>query len=315
MTAVDLRQEAVPLVRETFSEFQRHNSQWLAAAIAYFTLFSIAPLVIVIVEIAGFALGQHQQALNMLYGYLGHTARAQAADVIRSIVQSTFSHTNGGTFTQIIGWVFFILGAIGLFSAFQQALNTVWDVPQKKTGLIEMVRMRLVSFGIVLVVAILLLVSLFINSAVMTAEQALAHLAPFAPGLAKGIDYVVSAAIIAGLFAVIFEYLPDRRIAWRDVWPGAIASAVLFVIGQALLSWYLGYAGLSSSFGIFGGIVAFLLWANYSAQIVLFGAEFTHVYARRRGNVTRSSVGEVRTGSPQDRSQSRQSMPGTSAPR
>jgi membrane protein len=309
--------EIVSEIRETVSEFGRHNGQWAAAAMAYFTLFAVAPLFIVVVEIVGAVLGRHQQALDMLYGYLARSARPEAANDVRAIVQATFAHQHSGPVGQIVGWVLFALGALGLFSAFQYALNTIWEVPPKKNGWLEAIRSRLVSFGIVVVVALLLLVSLLVNSLLGGAEQALAKVAPFLPVLARWADYAFSIAVVAALLAVIYEYLPDVRIEWRHVWPGAIVSAVLFVIGQALLSWYLGYTGIATTFGVLGGIVAFLIWANYSAQIVLLGAEFTRVYARRRGGVkpAQSSAGESRTGSLRGRLQSTQSTPEYRAPR
>lgn len=312
-----MMREIVSEIRETFAEFARHNDQWAAAAMAYFTLFAIAPLFIVVVEIVGAVLGRHQQVLDMLYGYLAHSARPEAANDIRTIVQATLARQHSGLLSQIVGWALFILGALGLFSAFQQALNTIWEVPPKKNGLMSAIQARIVSFAIVVVVALLLLVSLLINSMLGTAEQALAHVAPFLPPLAKWLDYVFSVAVIAALLAVVFEYLPDVRIEWRHVWPGATVSAVLFVIGQALLSWYLGYTGMASTFGVLGGIVAFLIWANYTAQIVLFGAEFTRVYARRRGGImpATASAGVSRTGSLPGRSQSTRSTQEYRAPR
>jgi len=305
------------MIRETFSEFARHKDQWAAAAIAYFALFAIAPLFIVLVEIVGAVLGQHRQVLDTLYGYLARAAKPQTAEDVRAIVQTTLARQHSGPIGQIVSWILFVLGSVGLFSAFAQALDNVWEVAPKSSGLIQVVRSRLVAFGIVLVVALLLLVSLLVNSFLGPAEQALGHAAPFLPGIAKWLDYLVSIAVVAVLFAAIYEYLPDARIAWRDVWPGAIVSAVLFVAGQALLSWYLGYTGFASALGVIGGVVAFLIWANYSAQIVLLGAEFTRLYARRRGGVTPAppSAGVSRTGSLPDRLQSTQSRPAYRAPR
>ena len=304
-------------IRETVSEFARHNGQWAAAAIAYFTLFAVAPLFIVVVEIVGAVLGRHQQVLDALYGYLAHSARPEAANDIRTIVEATFARQHSGPVAQIVGWALFLLGAIGLFGAFQHALNTIWDVPPKKNGWMHAVQSRLASFAIVVVVALLLLVSLLANSFLGGAQQALARVAPFLPTLARWADYLLSIAVIASLFAVVYEYLPDVRIEWRHVLPGAIVSAVLFVIGQALLSWYLGYTGVASTFGVLGGIVAFLIWANYSAQIVLLGAEFTRVYARRHGGVrpAPSSAGVSRTGSLRGHLQSTQSTSEFRAPR
>jgi membrane protein len=309
--------ETVLEVRETFAAFGRHNGQWAAAAIAYFTLFAVAPLFIVVVEIVGAVLGQHQQVLDTLYGYLAHSARPEAANDIRTIVQATLSHQRSGFVGQIVGWALFVLGAIGLFSAFQHALNTIWEVTPKKNGLVEAIRSRAVSFALVVVVALLLLVSLLVNSFLGAAALALAHVSPVLPTLAKWVDYVVSVAVVAALFAVIYEYLPDVHVEWRNVWPGAIVSAVLFVVGQALLSWYFAYTGMASTFGVLGGIVAFLIWANYSGQIVLLGAEFTRVYAQRHGSVTpaQSYAGVSRTGSLRGHVQSTQSRPEYRAPR
>lgn len=310
-------QETVSEIRETFAAFGRHNGQWAAAAMAYFTLFAVAPLFIIVVEIAGAVLGQHQQVLDMLYGYLAHSARPEAANDIRTIVQATFSHHRSGLLGQVVGWVLFVLGAVGLFSAFQHALNTIWEVAPPKNGLVEAIRSRAVSFAVVVVVALLLLVSLLVNSFLGTAAQALVHVSPFLPTLAKWVDYVLSVAVIAALFAVMYEYLPDVVVEWRNVWPGAIVSAVLFVVGQALLSWYFAYTGMASTFGVLGGIVAFLIWANYSAQIVLLGAEYTRVYAQRHGKVTPapSSADVPRTGSLRGHLQSTQSRPEYRAPR
>jgi membrane protein len=273
----------VPLVKETFSEFQRHKSQWLAAAIAYFTLFAIAPLIIIVVEIAGFFLGRHQVVLHQLYGYLSSNAGSSAAHGIQSIVTTTFSQRKAGAISQIVGWAVFVIGAVGLFSSLQEALNTVWDVTPTKRTLLETLKQRLLSFGTVLGIAFLLLVSLALNSLLNVASSALTDVFAEFPTLLKVLDFALSLALVTTLFAFMFEFLPERRIAWRDVWVGALASALLFVVGQFLLGWYLGRAGVSSGYGTFGGIVVFLIWVYYSAQIMLLGAEFTHVYARRYG--------------------------------
>ncbi len=272
-------------MRETLGEFQRHKGQWLAAAISYFTIFAIAPLVIIIAEIAGLVLGRHQAVLNELYGYLAGTAGPSAAQGIQSIVSATFAQRRPGIIAQIVGWSVFLFAAVGLFTSIQEALNAVWDVAAQKRGLLETAKDRLLSFGMVLCVAFVLLVSLGLNAILTTAGAALTHVAPAFPTVLKAADFVVSFGLIAAVFALLFEYLPECRIAWRDVWLGAAASALLFVVGQFLLGWYLGRAGISSSYGAFAGLIAFMLWTYYSAQILLFGAELTHVYARRFGSL------------------------------
>jgi membrane protein len=277
--------EVVPLAREAFAQYRRHRGQWLAAAIAYFTMFAIAPLVIVIVEIAGLFLGHHQAVLNALYGYLAQTAGPSASHGIASIVTASLSQRRAGLIAQIVGWAVFLLGAMGLFTSLQDALNIVWDVDPPKKSIVQTVAGRLFSFGMVLCMAFVLLVSLGLNSALTIAGSAMSQVLPLLPTLIKGVDFVVSLALITLVFSLLFEYLPDCRIAWRDVWLGAGVSALLFVIGQFALGWYLGRPGISSSYGSFGGIVVFMLWAYYSAQILLLGAEFTRVYAAKFGSL------------------------------
>lgn len=269
----------VPLAKQTFANFGRHKAQWLAAAIAYFTMFAIAPLIIVIVEIAGLVLGHHRAMLDTLYGYLSHTAGKSAASGIRGIVEATFAQKRSGIIAQIIGWLVFILAAMGLFAALQDALNTVWDVKAKKQSFMDAIRNRALSFGIVLGIAFLLLVSLGVNAVLTIVGHSLTDIFPLFPTLMKIVDFAVSFAIITALFASLFKFLPECRVQWRDVWPGGAVTSFLFVLGQFLLGWYLGRAGISSTYGAFGGLVVFLVWVNYSAQIMLMGAEFTHVYA------------------------------------
>lgn len=301
MDMIALRRDAVPLFKETWQQFSKHNGQWLAAALAYFAAFAIAPLIIVIVEIAGAVLGGHRSTLNLIYGYLNHDAGPAAGGAVKSIVTATFSQHRSGTIAEIIGWVVFILAAIGLFSAVQFALNTVWDVEPKKGGFMAMIWQRVSAFGVMMGIALLLLVSIGVNALLTVLAGYLTHLFPGAATLVKIADFAVSFGVLWLGFALLFEYLPDTRVEWRDVWVGSALTAFLFVVGQFLLGWYLGRAGLTSGFGAFGSLIVFLIWVNYSAQIVLFGAEFTHVYCMRSGSRQRAqtSRGEVSFGSPQ----------------
>ena len=236
-------------------------------------------------EIAGLFLGRHQAVLNAVYDYMSSSAGPSATRGIQAIVVATLSEHKAGLLAQVVGWALFVVAAVGLFASLQEALNTVWDVtPQKKT-LLATIRGRALSFGMVLGVAFLLLVSLGVTAILTIASHAMAHVIPGFPTLAKLLDLGVSFAMVTTLFALLFEYLPERRIAWRDVWLGAAISALLFVVGQFLLGWYLGRAGVSSGYGAFGGLIVFLIWTYYSAQIMLFGAELTRVYARRFGSL------------------------------
>jgi membrane protein len=275
---------AIALARETLSQFQRHNAQWLAAAIAYFTIFAVAPLIMVVVEIAGFFLGAHQPLLSRLYDYISATAGPSAARGIEAVVATAFSSRKAGIFSQSVGWSVFVIAAVGLFSALQQALNIVWDVGSEKRTFAETVKQRLLSFVAVLGIALLLAVSVGVSALLTIAQTSLAHELPGFVTIAKGLDFIASWLVAAALFAMLYEFLPDCRIAWRDVWLGAAISALLFVLGQIFLGWYLARAGIATAYGAYGGLIIFIVWANYSAQIVLLGAEFTHVYARRLGS-------------------------------
>ena len=220
---------------------------------------------------------------------MSSTAGPSAAHGIQAIVTTTFSQRKAGLLAQIVGWTVFVVAAIGLFSSLREALNTVWDVEPKKLTLLETIKQRLLSFGTVIAIAFVLLVSLGLNSLLTVASAALQHVFPGLPLLLKIADFVVSLVLVTAVFALMYEFLPECRVGWRDVWIGAAVSALLFVIGQFLLGWYLGRAGISSGYGSFGGIIVFLIWVNYSAQIMLFGAEFTHVYARRHGSLASPS--------------------------
>lgn len=256
----------IDLARATWSGYRRHNGPWLAAALAYFAAFAIAPLIIVLVAIAGFFLHSHRQVLDAIYTAMPPGGGA----AVRAIVTATFAQRRHSEIAQIAGWIVFVVAAIGLFGSLQFALNSAWDVEQRKRTLRQTLTDRALSFCMMLVAALLLLISVVANAALNALS---------AP---KAGDFTISFVVVWALFTLLFEYLPDTRIAWRDACAGGALTAILFVIGQSLLGWYLGRAAVTSAYGAFGSLVVFLLWANYSAQIVLLGAEFTHAYAQRR---------------------------------
>lgn len=272
----------IGLLRDTWASYQRHNGQWLAAALAYFAAFAVSPLIIVLVEIAGFFLHNNQHVLDTIFAYMQQDL-GPGSDAVRAIVTATSNQPRNGVFAQVAAWTLFVVAALGLFSALQFALNTVWEVPPEKMGILVTIRRRAFSFAMMLAVAAALLLSVLANAALTAVSTYLPHLfTTAAPAAFQFGDLTLSLVTLWLLLAVLFEYLPDTRIAWRDVWIGAGLTALLFVAGQFLLGWYLGRATFSSAYGAFGSLVVFLVWADYSAQIVLLGAEFTRVYARRR---------------------------------
>jgi membrane protein len=260
----------IALFQAAYAGFRRHKSPWLAAAMSYFTVFAIAPLVIVLIEIAALAIGNDASARKEVYAYIARHASGSSGAAIRGMVDATLSQRRQSIIAQIVGWAVFVFASIGLFGSLRDALNTIWDAQPERKGFLRLVYEQAVSFCVMLGVALLLMVSV-VASAALTA----------APG-SKVIAFFISFAVITAAFAVLFRFLPATKIQWRDVWAGAALTSLLFAVGQFLLAWYLGRAGTASVFGAAGSLVIFLMWVNYSAQIVLFGAEFTHEYSNLR---------------------------------
>lgn len=288
---------AAALLKDTWGEFQRKNVQWLAAALAFFTTFAVAPLIIIMVEIAGVVLGGHQRALDEIFRYLRQDA-GNGAGAIQSIVQATFSQRRQGAVAQIVGWAVFVIGALGLFNALQFVLNQIWEAKPAYGGIKEAVFQRVLAFLAILGVALLLLVSIALNAGLTVMSAALIHVAPFMPTLLKVADFAISFLVLWLAFSFIYEFLPETKIQWSDVRVGGAITSFLFVVGQFLLGWYLGRTAVSSGYGAFGSLIVFLVWVYYSAQIVLFGATLTFVYAQKHGSHRdRAILGELHTSS------------------
>lgn len=268
----------LPALKETYRQWAAHKSARLAAALAYYTIFSLAPLLLVVIAIAGLVFGAdaaHGQITAQLQGTLGHKA-AQQIDVM---VKAAGSHRSGVIAT-VIGIVTLLLGASGLVMQLQDALNTVWDVqPERSAGLVAMLRERLLSFSMILGLGFLLLVSLALSSALSAVNTYTSALVPGAAFALQALNFVFDLGVLALFFAMIFKYLPQAQIAWRDVWVGASLSAVLFIAGQYALTLYLGKMNAASPYGDAGSLIVVLLWVYYSAQLLLFGAEFTRVWS------------------------------------
>ncbi len=279
----------VALLKATWQAFNDDKALRLAAAIAYSTIFSIAPLLIVLVAIVGWFLnvhsgthhGGHSSALNGLLGQVRNSAGPGAAATVKGLVESSFNKPKQGLLASILGWIFFIVGASGLFAALQDALNAIWHVEVAKGGWKTMVRDRLASFGMIVAVGALMLVTLLANATISFLSAHFAGLIPFAanPVVLSAIDQVVSVAVLAVIFALLFKVLPDVHIDWRDVWIGAAFTAVLFVVGEALIGLYIARGGVASAYGAAGSLLVALIWIFYSAAILLLGAEFTKVHA------------------------------------
>jgi membrane protein len=270
------------LLKQAAVDWMEDNALRLSAALSYYSIFSIAPLLVIAIAIAGWFFGQ-QAAQGMLYEQLSGLLGAKAAEGIQGMVQSA-SKPSSSILAGIVGGITLLLGASGVFGQLKDALNTIWEVEAKPgQGIWKFIRERLLSFGMVAVIGFLLLVSLFVTTALAGISKYIGSALPI-PGVLLGIlSSALSFAVITVLFAAIFKFLPDAKVQWRHVWIGAALTALLFEIGKALLAWYLGRQGAASAYGAATSAVLILLWVYYASLILFYGAEFTQVYARAKG--------------------------------
>ena len=296
-----LTNRPVRLLKETFNDWMEDNALRLSAALAYYSIFSIAPLLIIAISIAGLVLGDEAvrgEIGPLLQAYVG----PQAAEAVQSMIQGA-SKKSDGWVGGIIGFVTLMLGASGVFGQLKDALNTIWEVKVESVGGIwGFVRTRLLNFGMVLIIGFLLLTSLLLSTALAAMTEYLQHLIGMPPAAGVIFGFLVSFTVVVLLFAFIFKVLPDAEVEWRNVWIGAAVTALLFELGKFGLSFYLGRESTASSYGAAGSVVLLLLWVYYASCILLFGAEFTQVYARESGHAIQPVPGAV-TVTPEARAQ------------
>jgi membrane protein len=256
----------------------------LGAALAYYTVFSLAPLMIVLLGLFGLIYGGSDQARQKILEQLGYYIDPSGVKVFQEIADHA-GDSKAGLLATAIGILIALFSASGIFGQLQEALNTIWSVKEKPgQGIWGFIRARFLSFSMVGGVCFLLLVSLTMENLLKALHGYLQRFVPGGHYLALAIFYVFDLGIIILLFAMLFRYLPDVKIAWRDVWMGAALTAVLFVLGKFLLGLYLGSGAAGSAYGAASSLVTLLLWIFYSSQILLFGAEFTKVYATSYGS-------------------------------
>ncbi len=289
---------SLPLIRDllktTVRETMDDNVPTMAAAIAYSTLFALPPLLVMIVGIAGAVFGP-DVVQEALLGQVSGIVGAEAEEALRTMIAGA-GDLGSGLGAKLVGLVTLIIGATGAFGQLQQALNRAWEVePAPGGGLRAMITKRLLSFGLVVTIAFLLLVSLAVSAALAAVGDAAAAVATdtVASPLMSVANAVLSLAVITALFAALFKVLPDAEIAWRDVAVGAAVTALLFTVGKLLIGLYIGRADPGSAFGAAGSVVLILLWIYYSALIVLVGAEFTQAWAIAKGGGVTPSEGAV----------------------
>lgn len=271
------------ILKETFSEWSEDNASRLAAALAYYTVFSIAPLLIIVIVVVGAVFGQSAvegQIVTQIEGTVGENAAQLIETMLKNI-----SERGSGLWATVIAIVTVLVGATGVFNQLQDALNTIWEVaPKPGRGLKGMIQDRLISFLMILGIGLLLIATFILSASLAAIEGFLGDLVPDFFNLLQFGNAAISFGLTVLLFGMIYKVLPDVEISWRDVWVGATATAVLFTVGRYLIGLYLTRSSVSSAYGAAGSLVIILVWVYYSTQVILLGAEFTQVYARKRGS-------------------------------
>jgi len=278
------------LVRSVMDLLNKAGTAWLVdnaprlgAALAFYTLFSIAPVLIVAVSVAGLAFGRtaaQGEIVRQFQGLMG----TQGAEAVESIIQST-NRPALGVFATLLALLAILIGASGAFNELQDALNIIWRVDRSTKNVWTVnIKQRFLSLGLVVATGFLLLASLVLTAALSAAEKLFSNLLPISILFLESIHIVLSFVVVTVLFALILKFIPDAKIPWNDVWIGAAVASLLFTAGKVLIGVYLGHSALASAYGAAASLAIFLIWTYYSAQILLFGAELTHVYALKYGS-------------------------------
>lgn len=284
--------DALALGKETWREFATDKVPRLAAAVAYSAVFAIAPLIIITIAIAGWYFGLsggghgHHIVQEKIVQQISAAMGRDAGATVNGMIVGSYKQHNG-LLASIVGWIFVLVSASGVFAALEDALNNVWGVEAPHGSIGEIVKNKFQAIGMVIGIGATMLASFLASATLAFVATYLTALLPF-PGLAiilSGVNVLVSIGVLGVLFAMILRYLPNVRIEWRDVWFGGFATAVLFEIGQLAIAFYLSKSGVTSNYGAAGSVLAILLWAYYSALVLLLGAELTKVWTRRHGSL------------------------------
>lgn len=270
------------LMHRAVAAWVHHRAPTLGAALAFYSAFSLAPLLIIVIALAGAAFGE-EATRDAIAGQLATLVGPAGAQAIQELLKGTQEKVTGMVATAI-GLVTMLVGATTILVELQDDLDLIWQAPRRPgNGILTMLRARVLSFGLILGIGFLLLISLVVNGAIAASQV---YLASFFPGTAlvllQAWDYAFSVAAITILFAMLYKWLPNVSIAWSDVWGGALTTAVLFSAGRVAIGVYLGHSAIASAYGAAGTLIVLLLWLYYSAQVLLLGAEFTCVHAKFR---------------------------------
>ena len=271
-------------LKTIFTKWFDDDPLQLAAALSYYTLLSLAPLLVISIAVAGFVFGReaaHNQIVGTIQGLIGH----QSAEAVQAMIQAASNRPERGLVSTLLGGMFLLFGAGGVVGQLQASLNAIWRVRTKPgTSLQDFIRKRFISFAMVLGVGFLLLVSLAVSAFITGLTRFVGSLHESLALMSHLFDVVISFALVTLLFAMIYKFLPDVEIHWKDVWIGAALTSILFDTGKFLIGFYLGNSGVTSVYGAAGSLITVLLWVYYSALIFFLGAEFTQVYASQYGS-------------------------------
>jgi membrane protein len=279
--AVARAREAAGILRAAIDSWRGDRAPSMGAAIAYYTVFSLAPVLILIIAVAGLAFGK-RAAEGALFDQIAELVGRESAGAIQAMLRSA-SGTGSGIVATVIGLAALIIAATAVFGELQAAFNVIWKArPAPGAGMRNLVTMRLRSLLLIMAIGLLLMLSLALGTALAAFSTYLERLLPGLPLILSTVNFVFSLAVTTVMFALMFKILPDAGVEWPDVWIGAAASAVLFNVGRHLISLYIGSKGVTSTYHAAGALVLILVWIYYSAQIVLFGAELAKAYGDRR---------------------------------
>jgi membrane protein len=271
------------LFATAYSEWSKDEAPRMGASLAYYTILSLAPLLVIAIAIAGFVFG-NEAVQGRIVSEIGGLVGTEGARAIETMIRGASGQKSEGLFASLLGVLTLFFGAASVVVELRTDLRKIWKVPQSTaTGIKAQIKQESFAFALVIGTGFLLLVSLLVSTAISAAEKFFSDLLPIPGVVLQTVNVLVSLAIFTGLFAVIFKVLPNVPVPWSDVWFGAAVTAILFSVGKLLIGMYLGRAGFGSTFGAAGSLVVVLVWVYYSAQILFFGAELTQVYAREHG--------------------------------
>lgn len=278
------------LAKKSIEAFFADSALSRGAAIAFYVATAFAPVLYITAAVAGLAFGQ-AAATGALSAEIQHAIGTGGAQIVRAALSNTFGH--GGFWPTLVGVVLVIVTASGVFGEMQATLNAFWKTQPHAFSIWGLVRVRLLSLGLVLALGFLLAISLVMNAAIAALGERLQDFVPLAPGMVWGANFLVSFVLIAALFAAIYKILPDVDLAWGDVVAGAIATAALFDAGEYLIGLYLSTTSVGSRYGAASGLFVLLIWIYYSIQVFLLGAEFTKVYSLRHGSQSEAKIADT----------------------